>query len=201
MGTYTDFLAQVRRELQEPIEGVWADSSVLWWANEAVTDVSRRAGADTDEQYATSVVGQAIYDLPAGTTKVLSVYYDDDPLIRAVNTDFANLDSWDDNGTPKYYVMDDETIRLIPAPDAEKTIRFFRNHYPTTLTASSSMPWSGVYDSAIKYYVLRRAMEQVSDWQAANEYAARYADESDKVVSQEIRERSANLTSAPREVW
>lgn len=201
MGTYIDFLAQVRRELQEPVAGVWADASILVWANEAIRDISRRANPDTDEQYADSVVGQALYSLPSGVTKVSSVFYDDVPLIRTTHTDWSNIDVWDDNGTPKWYLMDDETLRLIPPPDSIKTIRFFREHYPTDVDSSGNMPWSGVYDAAIRYYVLRRAMEQTSDWQAANEYAVRYSDEVEKAVSQEIRERSANLSSAPREVW
>lgn len=204
MSTWTTYLLQLRRELEEPDQGssnIWANESILAWANEAILDLARQAAPTEDEEYATAVIGQQTYELPTGTTRVLAVFFDGDRLTRTSYKDWVNTDTWDDAATPRYYIVDDESLRLIPAPSTAGEIRFFREHYPTAITETSDMPWDGKYNAAIAYYVLRRAMEQIGDWNASNEYAARYADEASKVVSQEIRERNADLLVTPKEVW
>jgi len=199
MATWSEVQEQARRELGEPVAGVWSDSSLLWWANEAITDISRQALPDEDEQYQTATIGQATYDLPDHTTKVIAVFFDGMPLTRTNSDEWKSLTAWDSEGVPRYFIADDESLRLIPAPSEDKEIRFFRFHYPAELEATDDMPWNSRYDNAVRYYILRRAMEQVNDFTAANEYAARYADELGKTVSQEIRERGTN--KAPKEVW
>jgi hypothetical protein len=199
MMLWTDFLAQTRRELGEPVEGVWADDSLLVWADEAAQDIARIASPLEDEQYQTSTANQATYSLPDGTTEVIAVYFDGRRIPRSNIASWESTDLWDEYGTPRYYVMEEDSIRLIPIPDEAKEIRFFRRHYPASI--STDMPYESRYDVAIRYYLLRRAMEAVNDYNAANEYAARYADELSKVHAQEIRERNSGISASPREVW
>lgn len=199
--SYSNFLAQTRRELGEPSAGVWADESILWWANEAIRDIARQAHTDPHYARISAVVGQPEYSLPAGTTEAVAVFYGDTLLTRRLITDFPSKAILSQSGTPRFYIMDDSELRLVPTPDGTEFITFHRYRTPDAITADSDMPWGGAYDAAIRYFVKRLAMEQVSDWTAANEYAARYADELNKAITQESRERGSDIAVAPREVW
>lgn len=199
---WSDFLAQQRRELEEPSATVWADESILHWTNECAYDIARLAKPLRDEQYETAVIGQGNYALPAQESKGIEVYFDDVRLMRLDYSDFATLDSFDDTGTPVYYIVDDESIQLIPAPDSAGTIRYFRFYLPTPIASVDStdeMPFSSNYNTAIGYYVKAHAYMQVADWTSSNEYANRYAAEVDKIRTHETSKALSGRS--PREVW
>lgn len=203
---WSDFRAQVRRELEEPVAGVWADESLLFWANEAARDISIRTKPMRDWEYTTCVVGQDSYVLPANSLEVIEVYCGKDAddnryqLSRQKFTDWKNLDIA--NGKPVYYAIDDEAIYLRPAPDDTYQLSFLRYVMPTALDADTdTMPFADKYDAAIGYYVKSKAYEQVNDWQSADALLGRYNAEIDKAQVQSTLEANAAYRTSVNAVY
>ena len=206
MSTWTDFLAQVRRELEEPTEGVWADASLLYWVNAATTEIASRVKNTRDWQYSTSAVGQNSYTLPEQTLEVISVFFGTgDARYQLQRVEFADFSRLDDTSTdtPIYYTVDDDALYLWPTPSTADEISFFRFYLPEILagTEDESMPFNGQYDPAIGLYVKSRAFEQVGDFDTADALLGRYEQMVDRIANQEGIEAQSGRAVQPREVW
>lgn len=198
---YSDFRAQVRRQLEEPVEGVWSDTSILYWTNEESVRLAKRAKCMRDEVFADTEIGQWSYDLPDYTLEPIAVYYDGDALTRVDYGDIPKLDN-DTTGTPFYFAVTEDELVLYPTPDAEGEIRYFRYAIPAPIVEESDdMPFDSQYNTIIEYGVLRRAFEQINDWQAAEMYRARYEDILNEIAVQKGIERQVLRVSSPREVY
>lgn len=170
---WSDFRAQVRRQLEEPTANVWADASLLYWANEAAHDIASRVRQNTDESTTTTVVGVSDYELPADTQEVTAVFYDGKRLAR--ETPESRLTIPGDSGTPQFYQRMDEVLRLRPTPDAAAELLILRRVFPAELTADTdAMPYRSERNTLIEYFILSRAFEQTNDWQTADAYKQRY---------------------------
>ncbi len=207
MATYSEFLAQTRRELEEPTEGVWADASILWWLNSGIKEIAMRAKPSRDWVYTSTVAGAPNYDLPDGSLEVIEVFCG--PSTEAQNKlrridfqDFTALPLDSDTGTPMYYAIDDSNIYLYPSPDAVYTLSYLRHSVPSELTAGTdSMPFESRYDAALGYYVKAKAFEQINDWQASDAMLERYEAEAERVRMQEGIEAQVRRANSPLEVW
>lgn len=204
---WSDFRAQLRRELEEPTATVWADESLLYWANEASKDIAVQTKCSRDWQYSTAVVGQSAYELPDHSLEVVAVYYGygstDNTRKQLVRQEFGDWPSLDvSNGTPTAYAIDDQYLYLRPAPDTAYEISYLRYtvHEPLD-DDDDSMPFDDAYDTAISYYVRSRAHEQVSDFKSADRLMERYMAEIDKAVVQEGFEANAVRRTSPVEVY
>lgn len=198
--TYLDFLAQIRRELEEPSEGVWADASILVWTNQAVRDFAKRTHVERDEVYATTTIGEHLYEMPEYTLEPVQVFYDNLPLQRVDIDQFSTLA--ESSGTPSYWAATNTALMLWPVPDSEGTIRYFRYRYPDPIESDDDMPFAGEYDDALAYYVKAKATEQINDWQSAGELRRMYYEATDMVMGQQNMERQGAMTStSPREVY
>jgi hypothetical protein len=170
---YSTFLAQVRRQLEEPTANVWADASLMYFTNEAVHDISSRVRQNTDENYTTTVAGVADYPLPADTQEITAVYYNGTKLARENPESVYTVSV--EQGVPQYYQRMDEVIRLRPIPDSALTLLILRRSTPDEITATTdAMPFRSERNTLIEYFVLSRAFEQVQDFQTADAYKARY---------------------------
>lgn len=203
MATYSEFKAQVRRMLEEPTPGVWSDESLLWWCNEGIRELSIVAKPQRDEAYTDTVASQTTYTLPANTLEVLAVFYDNKRLRREqLESDWYDLDYLEETGTPVSYALTDDTIYLKPTPDDAKELRFFRMSIPDALTADTdSMPWSSHYDTALMFYVLMRAFEQIENFDSANQYLARWNEAKIQSAAQAGIERQKLRAASPVEVY
>ena len=173
MTTFGDFKAQVRRQLEEPAANVWADESLLYWANEAVNDISSRVRQNADENYTTTIAGQADYALPDDTQEITAVYYNGMKLSREMPEAIYSAST--EQGTPLYYQRMDEVLRLRPIPDAALTLLILRRSTPDDITGDTdTMPFRSERNTLIEYFILARAFEQTNDWQTADAYKARY---------------------------
>ena len=201
--TYVEFLAQQRRELEEPSDGIWLDSSLLVWTNQAANDFARRTKCLRDEQYATSVVNQYAYAMPDDTLEPIAVYFNDAKLRREDYDVWSDLSLFDaGSGVPTTFAVNGNTLVLWPTPAAAESIRYFRYHYPDTIEDDSDMPFSGQYDEALGYFVRAKAHEQVNDWESANHLMMRYFETCENVLSQKSMERQTlRVSTAPREVY
>ena len=200
MTTFADFLAQTRRTLGEPVEGVWTDESLTWWTNEAATDIAREAKPLRDITETTSVAGVNAYLQPDASLEPLSVYFAGVRLARTAVENALTVAAMETRGTPLSYAFAESTLYLIPAPSTADIIRLVRYRRPAPIALPSDiMPFRSDYDGALMLFVLQRAFEQVADWQSAGEYAARYTAALGNAVAQETRERS--FPAAPTEVF
>lgn len=196
MATWADFKAQIRKELEEVTSGIWDDSQLLWWTNEAAYDIAIRTKPTRDWQYTTTVVGQSTYTLPVGSLEVIAVYCgldandDRKMLTRAEFRDVFNVDH--DNGTPTHYIIDDDAIRLVPTPDKQYELSFLRYALPAQISVSTDdMPFGSHYNGAISYYVKAKAYEQVLDWTSSDALLGRYNMEVEKIQMQETQEANS----------
>lgn len=206
MATWSTFREQVRRELEETTAGVWSDTSLLWWANEAVRDLSMKTKPSRDWVYTTTVSGTSTYDLPDNSLEVIEVYCgkdaDDDrrQLVRQDFRDWSNLDIAD--GKPVYYAIDDTSIILRPAPDDAYELSFLRYSLPTELSADSDpMPFEDRYDQAINYYIKSKAYEQVLDWNSADALLGRYNAAVETAQIQETHEANSAYRASTMTVY
>ena len=196
---------QIRRTLEESSAAVWADESLLFWANRAVEDFGRKTKLLRDEQYASSVDGQRSYDLPDRTLEVIDFYYANKRLERMDTSPdgyFYNLNYQESSGTPRYYWIVSDEIILAPTPDSVQTMRFFRFYLPDEMDADSDTVPFTPYEEVLSFYVLSRAFDQIGDWQAAGEYMTRYDRDVDAAYAQALLEKNAaKASTSPREVW
>lgn len=196
MATWSTFRTQIRKELEEASSGIWDDSQLLWWANEATYDIAIRTKPTRDWQYTTCVVGQSTYDLPDHSLEVIAVYCgtdaDDDrtQLTRQEFRDWRNLDIAD--GKPWAYAIDDDSIILRPAPDKAYELSYLRYALPAEMTADTDpMPFESRYNAALSYYIKSKAYEQTLDWGSADALMQRYNMEMDKILIQETQEANS----------
>lgn len=206
MATWADFRAQIRKELEEVTSGIWDDTQLLWWANEATYDIAIRTKPTRDWQYTSTVPGQATYTLPAGSLEVIAVYCGTDAgddrkaLERVEFRDVHNVDH--DNGVPRCYIIDDDAIRLVPTPDKEYELSFLRYALPKEIALSTDeMPFGSHYNAAIGYYVKSKAYEQVLDWDSADALLNRYNIEVEKIQMQETQEANSVYHSSVVSVY
>lgn len=201
MTTYADFRAQVRRQLEEPVEGVWLDASILYWTNEEAVRLAKRAKPIRDEVYTLTVPGQWSYDLPDYTLEPIAVYYDGNQMQRVDYGDIRSLDNGT-QGTPRFFAVTEDELVLRPTPDAEGELRYFRYTLPEPIDADDDeMPFDSQYNTIIEYGVLRRALEQISDWQSAEMYRARYEDMLNEISVQKGIEKQVLRAASPKEVY
>lgn len=201
--TYLEFLAQIRREMEEPSEGVWSDSSFLVWTNQAARDFAKRTKCKRDEQYGTAVVGQYSYEMPDYTLEPVAVYYDNLMLRREDFDRWHNISTFDStSGTPTTWASDGTSLFLWPTPASAGEIRYFRYRYPDPITEDDDLPFDGEFDDALAYYVKAKANEQVNDWQSAAELRGLYFESVDRAIGQQgIQRQSLLVSTAPREVY
>ena len=206
MATWSTFRTQVRKELEEVSSGIWDDSQLLWWANEAAYDIAIRTKPTRDWQYTTCVVGQSTYDLPDGSLEVIAIYCgndaDDDrvQLVRQEFRDWHNLDV--ENGKPKAYAIDDDSIILRPAPDKAYELSYLRYALPAEIVADTdSMPFESRYNAALSYYIKSKAYEQTLDWGSADALMQRYNMEVEKIQIQETQEANSTYRASVVSVY
>lgn len=205
---WSDFRAQVRRELEEATATVWADASLLYWANEGAKDVATQTKCMRDWQYTTTVVGQSSYDLPDRSLEVIQLFWGD----AAVAGDRQQLDRQDFNdwssvektstGRPLVYAIDDDAIYLRPAPNEAHELSYFRYTYPADMTADGdSMPFSDRANAALNYYIKSKANEQIKDFDSASLFYDRYLREVDNFQSQTMKEAHGDRLLTTATAW
>ena len=198
--------AQIRRELEEPSEAIFSEDSLLFWANESARDIATRAKCIRDWLTAACVVGQEEYAVPSGSLEVIAVFCGSDTddnrrrLMRQEVTEWGSLDVA--NGRPAYYAIDDAYIYLRPAPDAAYELAFQRYALPTEMAEDTdTVPFDARYNTALSYYIRAKAMEQISDWQAADALLGRYNAEVDKIITQEGHQANAARSTSVTSVY
>jgi hypothetical protein len=176
---WTDFLSQVRRELEESQESVYSDTSLLNWTNEAARDIATKTRVLSDEIYADSVAGQRSYDLDDYTLDVIGVYYDGDDLAResAEGWKYLGAGELTTEGAPHSYAWfgSPPALYLRPVPSVSAQMRVFRHRTPEPITTGADpMPFESRFDRIIADYVKARAFEQTGEWDASDRFSARY---------------------------
>lgn len=201
MTTYADFKAQLRRSLEEPVEGVWKDASLLYWTNEVVSQLARRSKPLRPEVYTDTANGVYAYALPEGTMEVINLFIDGVAIERVDYGDFRTLDQVT-TGKPRLYAITEGAVELFPTPDAVYPMRLFAYASPIEVIADTDvMPLDSQYNTLIEYGVLNRCFEQINDWQTAEAYRSRFEMLVDEVLRQKIMEKSARRSVSPREVY
>ena len=207
MTTWATYRAQVRRELEESSATVWADDSLLWFANEAFRDIAMQTKMMRDWQYTTAVAGQSSYDLPDRSLEVIQVYFGSDTDNTRNQLDRQDFTDWDTldvtNGTPAVYAVDDDAIYLRPAPAAGgDEISYLRYTYPADMTVDTdTVPFSDRANAAATYYIKSKANEQIKDFESADFFYQRYMSEIDRLVAQARKEKYGDRILAPAQAW
>lgn len=195
---YSDYAAQVRRELEEATAQTYADESILAWTNEGILDLAKRGETQEEQTYCQSVIGQQSYDLPDYTLEIRKLAYNDYDLTRVPIENWYEMTQ---SGTPAQWDIMNRAIMLYPIPTVAATLTIFRRRSPTpiaSVTATTPMPFESRHDATIKNYVKAQAMAQVSDLQSFNAYIQAYER---AIVDAWQQERNEESTGIPREVW
>lgn len=204
MATWITHLAQLRRDLEEEVASLYSDTSLLEWTNEAARDIARKTRVLLDEQYADTAAGVQSYPLPVHTIQPEVVFYDGKRLKRESIADWWAAGDIDERGTPHHYAVASNVLYLRPIPDSVKTIRYFRYYEPTdiaSVTATTSMPFADRYNAPLRTYAKGKALQQAGDPNEAEMYLNRYAAEIDDAAWQVKRERGADSSASPTEVF
>lgn len=201
---YSDFIAQVRREIEESTANVWSNTSLLTWCNEASRDIATRTLCMADEVTLNTLAGAQSYDLPDCTIAPILVTVNGRPIQR------ESWQAWNDraiaqSGTPSYYCVygEPKTLWLWPVPDAAYPVRYFRHRWPSPLTAAltDTMPFDSRHDRTIADYIKARAYEQIAAWDSADRFNKRYEDGVLDIASAVTIESDADgATSEPVDV-
>jgi hypothetical protein len=183
---WLDYEEQLRRELEESVQGIWADESLLYWCNEAARDIASMTGCNTDIATFTTVSGTQSYPVPQDTISVNSALCtasdEASYTMIKVKLDFIIANSAFRNIPTRYYV-DDQNIYLYPTPDDIYTISLMRSVRPDEVVETGSMPFSDKYNAAITFYIKSKAYEQILDFDTANVFFARYQNELEKILN------------------
>lgn len=217
MTVISDFFAQLRRDLEEPIEVIWPNTSLLFWANEAKNTIARITKSSEDEIYGVVSANESSYPLPktesslGSTLEVKAVFYNGLPLERKQVHQFAEMEDYEeDSGTPLYYTVDDEDIALFPPPsqvsidDTGGEIRIFRYTIPPNMeavTSSNPMPFDSLHNEAISYYVRAKAFEQIEKWDSSQAFMELWRESVSILQDQAMNESEDNTVIEPRIVW
>lgn len=204
MATWTTFLAQVRREMEEAVAGTYADESFLEWTNDAVAKIADKTGDLVDEQDTETVASQQSYALPVHTTAPTIVFCGGKRIERESMNDWWIASDIDATGTPTHYTATRDAIYLRPIPDAVLPLRYFRTYRPTPFAAISDttdMPFDGRYNALIRSYVKARALEQAGDPAEAQMYSQQFEAGLADAVYEARRERGADRNPLPAEAW
>lgn len=205
--TYSDFRAQIRRELEEPVAGVWADASLLVWTNAAAAELAMRTRCFRDWKEMTTGAGTALYDLPDYILEVIDVFsgLSTESQLKLIRQDFqewASIPLDSSTARPQFYMIDGASIMFRPSPNDAYDVQLLCYAIPDPIDADAdAMPFDSRYDSALAYYVKAKAFEQVNDWQSADAMLVRYENEVERITAQENKERNTGRAVTPREVW
>lgn len=205
MTIYSNFKAQVRRELEESTATVWSDDSLLSWYNEATFDIAAKTRLLVDEIYQNTVAAQRSYELETDppTLDIVTMFLDGDQLDNEDASSWKKLgdDALTETGTPLYYSAfgTPPAIYLRPIPTEVKQMRVWRHYAPSPLgsvTSASATAFSSRYDRTISDYIKARAFEQVGDWDAADRYNSRYDNGVERIKVDVALTESADAASS-----
>lgn len=73
--TWEELLTDIRVRLDEPEEGFWDDTELLFWANDALKDIGQRLMLHRDEKSFTAIADQAEYEMPDDMVKLYRLEY------------------------------------------------------------------------------------------------------------------------------
>lgn len=94
-----------------------------------------------------------------GQDRIFNITASGKPLM--VQADESSVDDWEDetasdDGTPTKYYMRGNSLYIHPRPNVETQIKLYYNPLRTITNDSSTVPWNGLFDSAIEFYVITR---------------------------------------------
>jgi len=142
--TLSELISAFRSLADDTVEPyLWSDADVTLYLNEAEKEAATRASLLTDDSSATYsqiefTSGQATYDLNSLVLDVNRVTLDGEVLEKKSK---ALLDAddpeWETTeGTPLYYVLDIQTIKFSPVPDAVLTAYLDVTRLPVPMESS-----------------------------------------------------------------
>lgn len=205
MSSFADFITQTRRELQESTAVVWADSSLITWANEAFEDFARKTRLTRAWATGTSAASTSAYALPAGAIEVDTFLYSTGRLERVDDIEYQSLAVVaTSNGTPSKYTVIGASIYLHPTPSVAKTYRFRYTAPPAAFTSvadTTATPFAGRHESALRSYIKARAFEQTGEFDVASGFQSLYDREAYETDTERMYDGFGDAAITPRTVW
>lgn len=140
---------------------------------------------------ATSILDQALYELPSDFIAITDAYFDNDPLTILERGDLKTIcATWQDanSGTPKYiYKADNGVFGLYPAPDsavAGDSIQIEYISIPATLSSDTDVPdIHTAFQLCLPFYAAYRAQKSIGNEKAAASNFADYEIHKKKLMS------------------
>jgi len=170
---------QVRAYLNEPTPNFFSNAEINAWLNRAQEMFVRKC--PVLEDVATSDVNDGVqnYDLPGDCIKVTRVEYDETRLqeIRVRDYDKMSADNTSEEGTPAYYFVWNDFIRLWPIPSADG-VEKLKIHYlrtPITMATDGAPPEIPQdYDEALVFYATSRGKMKDGEFQDAQWFEGKF---------------------------
>ena len=180
------------------------------WINDTRKDLATEY--EFDHLFATQAgstsVGEALYNLPSDYIWLQSVYVGSKPLYKLTMTEegFLYYNSSNDRlylpydsdvinkqGSPCYYLIQGEQIKMIPIPDAVSTyiINYYRLPEDFVNVDDSDMI-SRLHADAIIYGAALRGALFLDDREKVNQYGALYAKAVQKMIMRQKRFKEQN---------
>jgi hypothetical protein len=163
MTTVNQILAGISVDIDDPVITATDASDLHPWINDAIELFTKRlwhlgAGLIKEEQSLDFDEDDQDETLPTGFRAIF-----DRPWISGTTTFLKPLESksqaltYTDSGQPLYYEFKGGSMYIYPPTDEDLTIKFDAMMAPTEVTTGDSeIPFSGIYDMALKQYLIQR---------------------------------------------
>lgn len=149
MATLADLTTRTREYIDEldTANTHFTDIQIQSFLNQAVRFMGTDLEWPIQTAQATSVLDQAVYDLPENFISLLDIYFDNDPLVVLDRGDMKQIRSdWQntEHSKPLYaYKSDNRKFGVYPKPDSENSGLLIQIQYikiPIDLTLSTDIP-------------------------------------------------------------
>lgn len=132
-----------RQRLNSVGSKLWSSEEIIQqYLYVAATELAEESLCIENRYTTTSVVDQAEYSRPTRSIAVYQIVYDGLKL-KPISERMYNIVNYDTTtvptGTPSYYMVFDDSIKLYPTPNDTKTIEIYSYDMPDEITASSSL--------------------------------------------------------------
>ena len=169
--TASDFITDIRVDLDEDSAGYWDDDDLVQWLDEAVWEIATRTGClESGTSTIVLVENTRRYAVAEDFLFVHTIEYDSgdtttpNQVVTLTRVDKRDMGHKNKKGPPNVYCVwaDNIEIRPIPRSDQSGTSLYvYLALAPSGVTSTSSAIETPAYfDTAIKYFVKARALEK-----------------------------------------
>lgn len=174
--TLTLMRTDVRRMLQERVEGRFTDTDVDRWINEGATFVAASTRCMRSSTTATAVTGTDEYSMPSdcpGAWAITRLDWDGVPLNEVAfekkNDALAPGTDVTAQNVPQVWSAYGEKYVLTPPPNSAGTMKAWHAQIPDVITTNDELPLPCIYGPAVILYAVAKGLFLKGAYQLATQ--------------------------------